>query len=157
METISLNQLKKELGELSPKNIVEICLKLAKLKKENKELLQYLLYYQHDERDYIETIKKEISLFFRESSYFTTFLTTKKIRKILNKTNQYIKYSKNKLTEVELRIHLCTEIKKTGNLTYADKSLINLYQRQILKARKALEKLHEDLQHDYSAELNSLE
>ena len=156
METISLIQLKKELSLLPANEVFEICMKLSKFNKENKALLHYLLYFEHDEYGYIETIKKEISWFFREDPYFTVVLTTKKLRKIINKTNQFIKYSKNKKTEVELLIHLCTEIKKTGNLAYADKTLINLYQRQIEKIKKALGKLHEDLQHDYSEELNSL-
>jgi len=156
MDTITLSGLKKELSLLPTKDVVEICMKLARYKKENKELLHYLLHYEHNEHDYIETVKKEITFFFNESTYFTTVLTKKKIRKILNITNKFIKYSKHKQTEVELRIHFCTEIKKTDNLKYADKSLLNLYQRQLLKINKALEKLHEDLQHDYLEEIKSL-
>jgi putative IMPACT (imprinted ancient) family translation regulator len=139
MVTSSLSELKKELSLLPPNEIVEICMKIVRYKKENKELLHYLLFHAHDEQSYIEEVKKEIT-----------------VRKILKITNNYIRYSKLKQTEVELRLHLCAEIKNTGVLRHADKSLTNLYQRQIEKIYKAMEKLHEDLQHDYLEELKSL-
>jgi hypothetical protein len=156
METSSLSELKKELSLLPAKDVVEICMKIVRYKKENKELLHYLLFYAHDEQTYIDTVKKEITFLFKDSLIFTLYLSKKTIRKILKITNNYIRYSKLKQTEVELRIHFCSEIKKSGILLHADKSLFNLYQRQIEKINKAMEKLHEDLQHDYLEELNSL-
>lgn len=156
METSSLSDLKKELNLLQPNEIVEACMKIVRYKKENKELLHYLLFYAHDEQSYIDEVKKEITTLFNDSIIFSLYLSKKTIRKILKITNNYIRYSKLKQTEVELRIHLCSEIKKTGVLRHADKSLTNLYQRQIEKIYKAMEKLHEDLQHDYLEELKSL-
>jgi hypothetical protein len=156
METSSLSELKKELSLLPPNEIVEICMKIVRYKKENKELLHYLLFHAHDEQSYIEEVKKEITALFKDSIIFSLYLSKKTIRKILKITNNYIRYSKLKQTEVELRMHLCAEIKNTGVLPHADKSLTNLYQRQIEKIYKAMEKLHEDLQHDYLEELKSL-
>ena len=156
MEISSLSLLKKELNILPPNEIVEICMKIVRYKKENKELLHYLLFHAHDEKSYIEEVKKEITSLFKDSIIFSLYLSKKTIRKILKITNNYIRYSKLKQTEVELRIHLCTEIKNAGVLRHADKSLTNLYQRQIEKIYKAMEKLHEDLQHDYLEELKSL-
>lgn len=153
METPSLSQLKKELSLLPSKEIVEICMKLARYKKENKELLHYLLYHAGDEKNYIKTVKKEITLLFMECNTNTVYLAKKSIRKILNTTNKYIKYSKLKQTEVELRIYFCTELKNSGMLIYTGISLNNLYDRQICNIKKALETLHEDLQHDYLEEL----
>ena len=131
-------------------------MKIVRYKKENKELLNYLLFYAHDEQTFIETVKNEITSLFQDSVIFTLYLSKKTIRKILKITNNYIRYSKLKQTEVELRIHFCWEIKKSGVLPHADKSLRNLYQSQLEKIHKAMEKLHEDLQHDYLIELESL-
>jgi hypothetical protein len=156
METSSLSELKKELSLLPPKEIVEICMKIVRYKKENKELLQYLLFFSHEEQSYIDTVKEEITFLFQDSIIFSRYLPKKTIRKILKITNNYIRYSKLKQTEVELRIHFCLEIKKSGVLPHADKSLLNLYQRQIERIYKAMEKLHEDLQHDYLEEIKSL-
>jgi hypothetical protein len=156
METSSLSELKKELSLLPPKEIVEICMKIVRYKKENKELLQYLLFFSHEEQSYIDTVKEEITFLFQDSIIFSRYLPKKTIRKILKITNNYIRYSKLKQTEVELRIHFCLEIKKSGVLPHADKSLLNLYQRQIERIYKAMEKLNEYLQHDYLEEIKYL-
>ena len=156
METTSLSNLKKELSLLPVKDIVEVCMKLVRYKKENKELLDYLLFHAHDEQSYIETVKNEITTLFNDSALNTRYLSKKSTRSILKTTNKYIRYSKLKQTEVELRIHFCREIKNKGVLVHPDKSIENLYYRQIQKINAALMKLHEDLQHDYLIELNSL-
>ena len=153
MITPSISQLKKDLSLLPSDEILEICIKLAKFKKDNKEFLHYLLYHAYDEREYILTVKKEITSLFNEANFNTLYLTKKSIRKILNTVNKYISYSKHKQTEVELLIHFCKEIKKSGILKHAVISLNNIYDRQIRKIKKAVESLHEDLQHDYLEEL----
>ena len=156
MKTSSLIELKKELSLLPPNMITDICMKIVKYKKENKELLHYLLFYAHDEQSYIDEVKKEITALFKDSTMFTLSLSKTKIRKILKITDNYIRYSKLKQTEIELRMHLCVEIKNTPVIRHADKSLTNLYQQQIWKIYKALGRLHADLQHDYLEELKSL-
>jgi len=61
MKAASINELKQELATLPPKKVLEFCLRLARFKKENKELLSYLLFEAHDEQSYVESIKKEIN------------------------------------------------------------------------------------------------
>jgi hypothetical protein len=39
METASISEIKKELKTLTPQQLQDICIRLAKYKKENKELL----------------------------------------------------------------------------------------------------------------------
>ena len=157
MDTLPLNHLKKELLLTAPQDLVDICLKLAKYKKENKELLHYLLYHAHNEIDYIATVKREISLYFKENTLYGHVLTKKQFQKIIKTTNKYIKYSPHKNTEVELRIHLSREIKNTENYNYGDRLIENYYDSQIVKIKKAIEKLHEDLQYDYLEELKTFE
>jgi hypothetical protein len=156
MKTSSLSELKKEVSLLPAKEVVELCMKLVRYKKENKELMTYLLFYAHDEQTFIATVKTEITFLFNDSVIISRYLSKKTLRKILKTVNNYIRYSKLKQTEVELRIHFCAEIKNSGILRHADKSITNLYQRQLEKIYKAMEKLHEDLQHDYLEELKSL-
>ena len=43
MKAVNVSRLKTELNNRSPKELLEICLRLSKFKKENKELLTYLL------------------------------------------------------------------------------------------------------------------
>ena len=57
MNPASIKQIKDELKERNPAELLELCLRLGKFKKENKELLTYLLFESHNESDYIATVK----------------------------------------------------------------------------------------------------
>src|SRR4051812_46346301 len=111
MKAASIHEVKKELSELSPAKVKELCLRLAKYKKENKELLTYLLFEAHNERDYIENLKKEIDSLFEEINTDNLYYAKKGIRKTLRITNKFIRYSGIKETEVEVLIYFCTKIK----------------------------------------------
>ena len=45
MKAASLKLIKTELDLLHPEKVKDLCLQLIKFKKENKELLSYLLYF----------------------------------------------------------------------------------------------------------------
>ena len=60
MKAASMHELKDELAHLPPKKVLELCLRLARYKKENKELLSYLLFEAHDEQGFVMQVKKEI-------------------------------------------------------------------------------------------------
>lgn len=156
MKASTLTDLKKELGNLSSDEILELCLKLAKYKKENKELLTYLFFEAMDEREYIKNIKTEMDHQFQEINSNTIYFAKKGIRKILRTTSKFIKYSGNRQTETELLIYFCKKMMETGLPIKTNVTLTNIYERVLLKIRKALSTLHEDLQYDYEQELNAL-
>jgi hypothetical protein len=156
MNVNTISALKKELGTLAPGEVVAICLKLAKYKKESKELLNYLLFDANNEQEYIRNIKMEIDLQFSEINKGNMYFAKKSIRKILRTTARYIKYSSQKQTEVELLIHFCTQLRKSGIRFESVNSLSNLYANQVRKIQLAIAALHEDLQHDYLEELRTL-
>lgn len=149
MKTATVTELKKELQNLPPKKLVEITLRLAKYKKENKELLTYLLFEADDEESFIQGIKDAIDEQFAEINRGHIYYAKKSLRKILRFANKHIKYSGEKQTEVELLMHFCEKMKNSGIPYRRDTSMNNMYARQIQKIEKALEKLHEDLQSDY--------
>ena len=60
MKTATITELKRELKEREPTELVETILRLARFKKDNKELLTYLLYESENEASYINSIKYEI-------------------------------------------------------------------------------------------------
>jgi len=156
MKAASLNDLKKELLHLDPKAVQELCMRLAKYKKENKELLTYLLFDANDETAYIENVKEEIEEQFSELPESNLYLIKKSIRKILRIANKQIKYSGSKKTEVELRIFFCIQIKKRRIKMDQGTVLYNLYQQQRKKIDQALATLPEDLQYDYQHDLEAL-
>jgi hypothetical protein len=156
METASVAQIKKELKSLSKEDLLEHCLRVAKYKKENKELLSYLLFEAHDEQQYIEDIKEEIALDFSRILDLNTYYIKKSVRKILRNVNKKSKYSGIKTTEVELLIFFCKKMKERGFKSMKHMVLLNIYDRQLEKTRKLISGLHEDLQYDYHSMLESL-
>jgi hypothetical protein len=149
MKVASINELKKELESLPADNLVDICVRLAKFKKENKELMNYLLFESHDEQAYIDLVKKEVSEQFTEINQSNLYFAKKSIRKILRTTGKYIKYTASKEMEIELLLHFCNTLKASGIPFYNSTALNNLYQAQLKKISKTISTLHEDLQYDY--------
>ena len=91
MKAASISELKSELTNIPGEELIELCVRLAKFKKENKELLTYLLYEADDEAGYIRSIKEEIELQFEEISNTSLYYITKSVRKILRNTKKYIR------------------------------------------------------------------
>jgi hypothetical protein len=156
MKAASLKLIKTELDLLHPDKVKALCLQLAKFRKENKELLSYLLFEADDEQNYIKDVKSEIDELFAEINKSNLYLAKKTIRKILRIANKYIKYSGSKQTEVEILVHFCNNLKNTGISLSSNTVLGKIYFRQIIKVQKALSYLHEDLQFDYAQEIKNL-
>jgi hypothetical protein len=156
MKAATVKELRDELNNYSPKELIEVCLRLSKFKKENKELLTYLLYESKNETSYIENVKMEIDSQFEEVNRNSYFFIKKSIRKILRNLKKYIRYSQKKETEVELLIYFCQKLKEFKPSIKKNDILSNLYFSQINIIRKVVSKLHEDLQFDYGAEIEAL-
>ena len=156
MKAASIKELKVELSTRSQKELTELCMRLSKYKKENKELLTYLLFEEGDEASYIKNVKVEIEDEFKLINTASYFYIKKSVRKILRNVKKYIKYSKKKETEVELLMYFCTELKNKIPFIEKNITLDNIYKRQIETIRKTISFLHEDLQYDYGIELKTL-
>ena len=149
-------KIKDELKHKSANELMELCLHLSKFKKENKELLTYLLFESHNEEGYIESVKEQVDSLFEQINIKSYFYIRKSVRKILTLTKKYIRYSKKKETEVALLLYFCTKLKEFTPSISKSPRLTNTFDRQIILIKKALATLHEDLQFDYQYELNEL-
>jgi hypothetical protein len=156
MNTASLHEIKKELHTLDPEKIASFCMQLAKYKKENKELLTYLLFEAHNEQNYIVNVKEAVDDLFTELPSRNLYIVKKMLRKILRFVNRQIKYSGIKQTEVELRIYFCFKVKGIHIPLTAGTVLGNLYQQQLKKIHGSLAKMPEDLQADYQRDVENL-
>jgi len=156
MKAASLKEIKTELDQRSTQELLELCLRLSKFKKENKELLTYLLFESEDEAAFIQSIKAKIDEDFETINTKTFFYIKKSVRKILRELKKFIRYSQNKETEVELLLYFCEKLKYFKPSIKRNTTLSNLYNRQIDYISKKVETLHEDLQYDYRLELNEL-
>ncbi len=157
MKPATLSEIKNEVNRLQPAKVKELLLHLAKYKKENKELITYLLFEKEDELGYINSIEEEIDSNFININNYSIYHSTKSLRKILRTLCKYIRFSGNRQTEAELLIYFCRKLKDSGIDIEASTALTNLFNRQLEKIRKAISTLHEDLQGDYERELGEVE
>ena len=157
MKAVTVKELKTELAHYSQKDLMELCLRLSKFKKENKELLTYLLFESSNEDGYINSIKLEIDEQFELINTKTYYFIKKSVRKILRTIKTYIRYSKNKETEVELLLYFCKKLKDFKPSIKNNTVLKNLFNREIESIKKKMLLLHEDLQYDYEQELEKVE
>jgi hypothetical protein len=156
MKPVTAKQLKEELNSRSPNDLRELCLRLSRFKKENKELLTYLLFDALDEQEYINGVKEEIDEQFKMVNRKSYYLLKKNVSKILRITRKYIRYSKIKKTEVELLIYFCKRLKGLSPSMQKHAGLLNLYNRQVEKIILNISLLHEDLRGDYDSDLEEL-
>lgn len=156
MKPSSLSSLQSELRTLPPARLLEITTRLIKYKKENKELLTYLLFEAQDEEAYIKNIKQEMDIQFDDINSSNLYLAKKSFRKILRIINKFIRYSGKKDTEIELRIYYCSKMENSGIRFRNNKVLQNLFNNQIKKIESIISGLHEDLQFDFRKELKKL-
>lgn len=153
MKAATVKAIKEELNMRSREELVELCLSLSKFKKENKELLTYLLYEVSDELSFINNIKEEIDLAFKEVNRTSYYYLKKSVRKILRNTKKNIRYSKKKQTEVELILFYCNKLKNFTPPISKSIPLTRIFEREIQRVEKIVAKLDPDLQYDYGNEI----
>lgn len=157
MKAASIKEIRTDLKHRSNDELMELVLRLARFKKENKELLTYLLFESEHEEAYITSVKEEIDQGFSSINTKSFYYIKKSVRKVLRETKKYIRYSGKKETEVELLLYFCSRLKNFKPSILKNVALVNLYQRQIDFIEKKIASLHEDLQYDFRSELEQLE
>jgi hypothetical protein len=156
MKAASLSEIRQEIQLLSPKEVTELCLRLARYKKENKELLSYLLFDAHNEQGFIEQIQQEIDEAILQLNTRSWYFTKKGLRAILRTLTRYTRYSSRKETTIEVWLYFCRKVKHADLHMQHNQPLINLYNQQIKKIGTLLQQVEEDLQFDYSRQLEQL-
>jgi hypothetical protein len=156
MKAATVQEIKNELLHLKQQELVAIATRLARFKKENKELLTYLLFESTDEEGYVRSVKLEIDELMATVNKSHVYFAKKTIRKILRLVNKYARYSNSKQTEIELLVYFCQQVKQTGISLKKNTALNNLFQNQLLNIRKLMKPLHEDIQYDFYKALEDL-
>ena len=157
MKAASISEIKSELKALPPAQLTELCLRLARFKKENKELLTYLLFEANDVSTYVSGVKGEIEEAFGDVNWSNLYFAKKTIRKILRTVSKYSRYTGDKQAEAEMLIHFCKTLKGSGKPFHRNAVLLKLYQGQVKKIKTLIESFHEDLQYDYLQDVNALD
>ena len=156
MKAASLATIKRELTQRTPEEVLAMCLRLGRFKKDNKELLTYLLFEAGDEQGYIKLLKEDIDDMLDEINMSHLYYVKKGLQKVVRSLNKSLQYSGQKQTEVEVRLYFCQSIKSSGIAIARHSVINNLYHREIKRIEKALSGLHEDLHADYKIEISDL-
>ena len=156
MKASSSQEIKVQLQYSTKEELIKLCLRLARFKKENKELLDYLLFQSHDLDSYISLVKAEIDEGFTQVNTSSVFLAKKTIRKILRNAKKYIRYTGSEVAEAEILMHYLGLFKQMKLPWRRTKILNNIYEAQLKKIEGAIASMHEDLQFDYRRGLEEL-
>jgi hypothetical protein len=156
MKASTINELKQELINTPVPKLMELCLRLARFKKENKELLTYLLFEAHDTSAYIKSVKETMALQITDINKSNVYYIKKTLRKVLRTAKKYIRYSGLPVVEVEVLVYFCASMKDLDIPIKKNPVLLNIYQNQIRNIHKALKGMHEDLQYDYLKSIDRL-
>ncbi len=156
MKAASVVQLRKELEYLDNEKLKQLCLRLARFKLENKELLTYLLFEAEDELGYVQSIKSQLDILFLDINTQHYFYIKKSVRKILRRIRKYARYSNQPETEIELLLYFCSKMHEITPSIFKNKTLSNIYNRQLESALKKTAKLHDDLQFEYKLQIEEL-
>jgi membrane-anchored protein YejM (alkaline phosphatase superfamily) len=156
MKAASLKEIKSALQDSDVDQLTEFCLRLIKFKKENKELLTYMIFESSDEEAYVSAVKAEIEEQFKAVSKGHVFFAKKTLRKILRYVNRQSRYSGIDKTELELRIFFCVQMIDNGIAIKKGTVIYNLYHQQLKKIDALIGKLPEDLQYDYEGDMKVL-
>lgn len=157
MKAASVKEIKSALENVSPKELLDICIRLIKFKKENKELATYILFDETDEPGYVANVKASLDLLFDDVHKTNVYFAKKTLRKIVRVANKFIKYSNNATTEVEVLLFVAEKMRKINLEMSKSTALENIYLSLNKKINKAIMLLHEDLQYDYMRQLNTFQ
>lgn len=155
IDSPKLADLKKELNFLQAPELKELCLRLAKHKTENKELLHFLLFYTEKKESYVEDIKQLIINEF-DSLHPSIYLATKQIRKLLRLCNKHIKFLATKHLEAEIALAFCKEFITHPIVSINQKATLAILIGQLKRLMRVIPKLEEDLQFDYQQQFDEL-
>jgi hypothetical protein len=150
LKAASIEDLKKELQHLPPGKVMELVLRMARFKKENKELLSYLLFESAGPSGYIQSIMVEIE---EQMAIAPTDQRVsekkKRLRRILRTINRHTKYIGTKEAHVELLQSFCQRFAEHLDGPHVHPGLVKIYLQQLKKISQLLPALPEDLAHDY--------
>lgn len=155
MNSPKLAELKKELNFHELHEMKELCLRLAKYKTENKELLNYLLFYQDRKQDYVNEVKGLLEAEFEEL-HPSIYYVSKQLRKLTRIMNKHIKYIGEKDKEAELVLCFSELFIHHPISNTSHKALIGLLFRQLKRLIKLIPRLEEDLQFDYQQQYEAV-
>lgn len=156
MYTAGVKEIRKELEAQSPKELIAIIQRLARFKKDNKELLTFILFEAHDLDAHLATVREELLASMLDIHPDRVYIAKKTIRKTLRIAAKHIRLIGSKQAEAEIRLYFCRLLGQSGLPIDRNPVLSRLFLTQLRMARTAISSLHEDLQWELLREADKL-
>ena len=153
MKAASVAELKKALFRLEHGELLDACLRLVRFKKDNKELLTYLLFLSDNEKGFADYLCEEIDEQFR----LTPNAHKKTLRKVIRWMNKCLRFTSVKDTDVQVRLHFVRSLRASKTPFRKSKVMVNMYNGQLKKVTKVIEKFHEDIRREVQREIDEFE
>lgn len=157
MKIASLAEIKKELQHLSPKELIEVITDLSKFSTDNKLFLYFKLYGREQPDLFAEMVQEELINDFRNGNQRNAHYAKKSAQAVRRKLNKYLKFTKDKPTQIDLISFFCEMLYEYGYLMYRHPVIENLYLLQVGKVERLIGQMHEDLQFDYRDKVRELQ
>lgn len=152
MKSASLKEIRDELAVMPHKELIGLLQRLARFKKENKELLTFLLFESHDIGGYLASVRREMLEGMLDIRPRQTWLARKTVRKTLRIAMMHIRLSASRQVEADLLIYFVRLVVDSGIDMTANPVVRNLCHTQLRRIDAAIDALHEDLQYEYRME-----
>jgi len=156
MKIASLAEIKKELQNLSQSELIALVSDLSKFSADNKLFLYFKLYGRDHPELFSEMVQEELISEFRNANTRNSHYAKKSAQGIRRKLNKFLKFTKDKPTQVDLISFFCEMLYEYGYLMFRHPVIENLYLLQVGKVERLLGQMHEDLQYDYRGKLMEL-
>ena len=156
MKVASLAEIKKELKHLSQNELIDLISDLSKFSTDNKLFLYFKLYGRDQPDLFSDMVKEELINEFRSGNIRNYHHAKKSAQAIRRKLNKYLKFTKDKPTQIDLISFFCEMLFEYGYLMFRHPVIENLYRLQVGKVERLLSQMHEDLQYDYRDKVGEL-
>lgn len=150
-----LNDLKKELAHLNAKELLTLLLRMTKMKVENKELLNYILYYDEKPLEYAQSYVEELAKPIIESRS-NEFYLLKGLRKSKRLISKIFKITKSREAELSAVLALLEAFREHYPMPRFRNNTRYFIESLILKSEKNLSMLNEELRLDYQYRIDEL-
>lgn len=151
----SLKVIKSELQRAGHPELLEMCLTLAKFRKENKEFIDFLLFGRQNISVYTEKLKAHIASGL-DIAPRNDAQRLKSIRKLHRELKKRLKFINDNLTEIELLIWFCGKLTEISKSSHFNGAMGNLVKREYKSIIMKIEKLPDDLAFDMHHEAKQL-
>lgn len=151
-----LSDIKKELSGLDKAELILLCIRMAKLKKENKEFLSFLISDSDDPQYYAEKLKPELDAVWQEP-FRSVWALNKSLRKSLRLISKYRRFTAHLRGELELMIYFQQGFFEHWKHGFNNRRFESMSDQNLRKIHKLLSQIDEEFRADYQPQIDDLE